>query len=320
MIDNIQNVGPDQARRVYGGLRLPRFKQGLGKPSIYSVSDMNRIVDVFNSFLNLSIAESPPDKPGVIITDSNVVIQKPRPNKDLSAVSTHKSKLAAYWTFDGPAGNQIDSVTGLSLTRSQIGSGSYGDSIVTGLISDALHIDDTSGSFDDIVFDTGATSQLTIDTNGFSVFGWFKGTITNTGGGIPFLHFYSNIATRYVQMEWWNTFVIVSCEDDLGNTASQNFNYTAATWTFYHLFYDASLQQLGFSFNAAAPTMFGSGLVFGSRPTMSFRIEMGILAAANDMTWDETGIVTTEHITPSQATSVYNSGSGVTWPTIKSIV
>lgn len=72
----------DGAGRVQ---RIPRFVEGGSKPSIFSATDMNVLVDAINRLLNMRITRGSCDM--VIFADDGVVIQLANPKGELSAIT-----------------------------------------------------------------------------------------------------------------------------------------------------------------------------------------------------------------------------------------
>lgn len=224
----------------------------------------------------------------------------------------------AYWTLDEAAAGpnpvpRIDSVHSLALNDVSFG----GQPGVPALFSLGLPRIWNSYNGD---FDTHGTNFLSYGGSaGFSLFGWVKIIAgCNDGSFGPRMFLSNNSSADEIVVEFGNTFggqsnVFISWTTDTDSGQSNTPGISIGSWHFFHAFYDATLQKVGISLDNGANTYTGTNVIFPSWPTGEFQI-FGSTGTNLNLIFDEIGIKMSRMLTSAEVTSLYNGGSGKTWP------
>lgn len=154
--------------------------------------------------------------------------------------------------------------------------------------------------------------------NGFSVAGWAN-IISDAAGGVPavVIFIFNGAVQRFnlgitlhnggiISMDWTDAAAV------FGFTGG--IPWPIGVWFFYHFFYDASLQQVGYSINNGAETTFGAGLLCGVHDGYCFEVTQSGHAVFGESIQDEILVKMDAKLKPSQVTYLFNGGVGRTWP------
>lgn len=216
--------------------------------------------------------------------------------------------IAAYWTLN-EVGNatRVDSVAGVQLLAT-----GFNGAGVPALYSNGVEFDLTSTGFQ-----TFAPPQLGYTApNSWSVWGWFNilATGVNAGNGGPYilagigtggtLTLFAGSSTNSQPLTIYRNII-----DNIDIPCS------LAAWHFFHLCYNGSTQQFGYSIDNAAVTYFPTVIALTNAATGGITLGQAFLSPG-DVLYDEIGVITTSMLTPTQQAYLYNSAAGRTWPIV----
>lgn len=196
---------------------------------------------------------------------------------------------------------------------------------VPGKVSNGALLNSVNGATDFSYFDTALSASLLYDGNGVTAYGWIY-----WNSGSPAIQtfnkqydFYNGAAVRVglIGMDF-NGFVnqlTIYVQSFPGAYSERIIAHVpvSGTWLFYRLFYDPGPKQVGIQLNNGAVLRSTAGVVTlpvsvtGHVAVMNFRAT-GIFGV-NTIIFDEVGMFPLFH-SDAQASFVYNSGNGRTWP------
>lgn len=242
--------------------------------------------------------------------------------------------IDAWWTFEGPvpdgSGSQmyVDSINSIQLDSSNFFAPPYPMQSTPGLKGNALTFVDTGAN-------AGFASQnlepkLKLTGSGWSLFFWFN--VVHWADDPPFGTGWSRPPT--LDLKWGPGEVFIQF-DPLDNgtgpnkitidVTDDNFNDylttlpispTVGAWTFFHIFFDPVLTQVGYQLNNGAKVLDPTaGVVFAPNATgfLDLFQSWGSLSSSQvSLQIDELGLKLSGMLTPAEATSLYNAGAGRT--------
>lgn len=210
-----------------------------------------------------------------------------------------------WWKMDEVSGNRIGSILGTVMTPA---AGAVGSN--TGKINLAAVL---TGGFNDL--ETTNDPTLAYQGNGLDFFGWVRMDAFNPFGWL--LMNYVETANNN-GIELYFTFdnfpfatgihCIVEGDDNVSQTISIPFTFVAGDWIFWRVFYDPVTTRWGLQINDGAITLSGvepwSAKADGIVVFGGFGVTVRI---------DETGLFMSK-LTEAEASQIYNSGAGMTFP------
>lgn len=162
---------------------------------------------------------------------------------------------------------------------------------------------------------TNAEPALAYQGAGFDAFGWIN-PVTVTGyGTVLYTNGFTGDDIFSVNMEPATGFIRIFVQGDgLNNeTILLPFPYTPGTWVFWRVFFDATTQKFGVQLNNGAIT----NSAFRPLAASTFGALMlnapGAPGLGNYL-FDETGLFLSGHLSDADASTIYNSGLGRTFP------
>lgn len=217
--------------------------------------------------------------------------------------------VSAYWKLDEAAGNtnRADSVGTATLIR-----GGLTDAGTPALINLGVPF---TAFFGGMGYTATNASLKHVVGDSYSLWGWFKLDQMGNGDAIGgpgiriqhafnrfiFISFGESLDPQPVKITTWNDTVYVAT--------------TLSAWHFFHLFFDNTLQQFGYSFDAGFETLLPTALVYGGFATGVVSLEQRWLSFPNGIViFDEIGFSATKKLTSSQVNTLYNGGAGKTYP------
>jgi len=221
-----------------------------------------------------------------------------------------------YWKFDESGGNRVGQIQGLLLVP-QFGQAVPG---VVGKINNAAKL--TNKSFPNPTLSTDSPfyrPELKNLGTGFSICGWAN--ITDGNQTIVFLGFYdsSDNTLGYVFIDAsagsFQTTVSGSDYNNVSFTVHQTDSPPPpGTWFFYRVWYDILSSRIKIQVNNGTIAQSAATLSFSSSPKGYISISSDSFAGAGSfMLVDEMGLWMPA-LTDDQATFLYNSGAGRTYP------
>lgn len=216
--------------------------------------------------------------------------------------------VTAYWTLDEVPGttNRNDSVGFTPLVPTGVT-----EPGVPGLISNGVEMSGAFGGGDY----NGSSAHITYTTgDSFSAWGWVRvnaiGPADATGG--PRFEVFFNFFVRGIALAAGSSFDPTPFKIQT-NSDTAFVVLTLGAWHFFHLFYDATSQKLGYSFDNGAETLLPTVIVF---PTLAPIIELQqhYVGAPGVTIFDEIGLLINSKLTAAQVAYLYNGGAGRTWP------
>lgn len=219
--------------------------------------------------------------------------------------------VTAYWKMDEAAGSvpRIDSVGVANLSPSGIT-----DIGVPGLISNAMRFDSVIGSQDYNTFPAFASLGHVIGDS-FSFFGWVKldatGLANVFGGPGPF---YTLDVGHFIRFRVGSSLSVTPWRiDSFSDTVFVSL--TLSTWHFFFFFWDAGLQQWGYSFDNGPQSLLPTVQPIGAYATGRVFVQNGWVGGPTGTVYfDEMGFVKTQKLSLSQLAFLYNGGTGRTYP------
>lgn len=217
------------------------------------------------------------------------------------------SNITAYWTLNESTGstNRLDS-TGGNSTLIPTGVTAPG---VPALISNGVQF---TGVFGGNSYSTQALAPAIsyVAGNSLSFWGWFKinslGNIAGNGTLVAYDSFQCSIFLAAGSLTDPQPMAISST---LGTVYVP---VSLGAWHFFHLFYDHSILQFGYSLDNG-PEVLLPGTIDPVSSGGDFELRQGFVLNG-DVIFDEVGLLTTSKLTPAQVTYLYNGGAGRTWP------
>lgn len=242
--------------------------------------------------------------------------------------------IDAWWTFEGTEpdgfGSQmyVDGLNGIKLDSSNFFAPPYPMQSQAGFRGNALTFVDTSGN---AAFSSqNLEPKLKLTGSGWSLFFWFN--VVRWADDPPFGTGWSTPPT--LDLKWGPGEVFIQF-DPLDNgtgpnkitidVTDDNFNDylttlpispTVGSWTFFHIFFDPVLTQVGYQLNNGAKVLDPTaGVVFA--PNTHGFLELlqswsDLNSAQVSLQIDELGLKLSGMLTPAEVTSLYNAGAGRT--------
>lgn len=226
------------------------------------------------------------------------------------------SKISAYWPFEESSGDYFDKVAAYDIPRDKL-------LTVTGLIGAAAGMPPIT-NYSGVPALSGPTYNPVTST-GFSVWFWYK--YTDVAHNATFVDI--TIGTGYYVGNYLDVFVESRIPDDpfqigiygAGSPAELVINQTLTpnVWHFIGAVWD-NVNHLFKVYVDNNPVQTGSDT--------GMAVDAGIMKATIQSTnqnsqvqeIDEFGMCITKSLTDAQMLALYNSGNGVTWPGVKSII
>jgi hypothetical protein len=213
----------------------------------------------------------------------------------------------AYWTLDEAVGDKIDKVQSVHIF--DVDNDGVPALFNNGLARNTPH---------NANIQTNSDARIKFAGTGFSVFGWFKINATQGDGSTGPRLWYNIGAGRQIRMEYGNTFVSGNMHFDYNDSNGLfndlYFTVTLHAWHFLHMFYDHTVQKVGWSIDNGTETLDGTGIFFSNTNPFG---DLGSDGPANftfDTTLDETGLKLSRKLTAGEVAYLYNNGAGRTWP------
>lgn len=232
--------------------------------------------------------------------------------KSLSITVNLPLPVTAYWKLDEAAANvpRLDSVGIAHLDPSGVTDIGY-----PGLISNCVRFDALVGGAGYRTF-AGFASLGHAAGNSSSFFGWVKldatGPAFALGGPSPE---WSLGVGRFIRFAVGSSFSptpwrVESFHDIVYPTL------TLGVWHFFFFFWDAALQQWGYSFDNGPQTLLPTVEPIGNIATGSMFLDNNGWGGGptGDVSFDEMGLVPTQKLTLAQLAFLYNGGAGRTYP------
>lgn len=226
-----------------------------------------------------------------------------------------------YWTLD-EAGDvaRVDSVAGLILTPgAHMGGGFVSLTAAAGKFSNAVRFQNISPVPGDFAQTVGPLvgpylNQLAHDGTGFSLCFWIK--VNSFGTSLGYVDYKSVVQHGEIALKFTGTFgAYVTCMDD-GEAHSEDLTVVmiAGTWYFFHLFYNGTLNKMGYQIdNGAATYASFTPTITAATAGMVSLFQQGT-GTPNDFLVDETIVRVDTMFTAAQLAYLYNAGAGRTWP------
>lgn len=217
----------------------------------------------------------------------------------------------AYYTLNSAdgSGNLIDSVASLPMFKQAGLASAY----VPALISNGIERTDTLKT----QYTTGLVAALPYpDTGGWSEWGWFKilgqGS-ASVGSELIFATFFSSIFIDVGNTDNPGN-VEVSWTDSLFQSVQTYLTVSTGNWHFFHLYFDPVTQKIGISIDNGAPTLTGTGVVWGVSAKSVWDFFGPSVSFGLDIVWDEIGLKLDRKLTSAEQTALWNGGAGKTYP------
>ena len=237
-------------------------------------------------------------------------------------VAAPSPSVLRYWTLDESGmSNRVDSVNGDILTVTSSG---LDLDAQPGLYGNALHLDNLNpvGVNKGVgLVSPGGDVPLNTTGLGFSIAGWFNIVSLTADYASVLMELDDSGTSDYVTLQLTcgaGAASAIKVQDRSGSS----FNVPVApafpvgSWAFFHIFWDATTQQAGYSINNGVPTMVGSGLVLGSFDNyyFGFGCFSNAPTLSSEVLYDEVLVMFDGNLTASQLAYLYNGGLGITWP------
>ncbi len=228
--------------------------------------------------------------------------------------------LSFYWTMDeAGAVNKVDSTVGLvwPLLAGTLG--------VPGLFSNGTEINDRIRGLE-----ITSSPSIVIDwsvSTGISFWFWIKVvsygiipvlcTLEKTAPGFNNLdmviHSYDG-ATTIVELDHYN-------DTDDADITTPNLSWTLGTWHMVVGTYDKVAQTINIYIDGALSATLADAFVYPNLTNSFWSLgTANPIGTVPNFVVDELGLCLNGALTAAQVTALYNGGSGVTWPSIPTIV
>lgn len=237
------------------------------------------------------------------------------------SISIAEPMLGDWWRMEtDPTSNQVGAINSTPLIP-------HGTAMqtVAGKVNNGVLLNSVNGATDFSYFDTAVSASLLYDGNGVTAYGWIY-----WNSGSPAIQtfnkqydFYDGSATRVgligVEFNGFVNQITIYVQSFPGAYSERIIAHVpvSGTWLFYRLFYDPIPKQVGIQLNNGVVLRSTAGVVTlpvsvtGRVAVMNYRVT-GTLGV-NTIIFDEVGMFPLFH-SDAQASFVYNSGNGRTWP------
>lgn len=249
---------------------------------------------------------------------------------DLSPAGPSGAHLSFYWTMDeGGVANKVDSTVGLVWPLEHAADAGIGLFANGTHCPQVLLLNQYTGVG---MFSNGSVTINQLVSKGISAWFWIKlvayGAISAT---CRYSMDTSDIAhtnlfeVRMGFVDALNGSATVNHQNDVdtATASSPNLTWALGGWHMVAITYDKTpAASLTLYIDGALSATTLDPFVYPDLTTTDMRLdnEFSTPLQGNDIIVDECGICLNGALTPAQITSLYNGGSGVTWPGVKTIV
>lgn len=242
----------------------------------------------------------------------------------------------AYWTFNETTGNWLDSYSGIVLPRHPVGNGVADWLSGSGKIGNGITQNTNSSTYTFQDPGVGPMNWNPGTSTGFSVWFWCRAKWASLLASSQLsVSFYPHVLFSLAQLDVDNATGNTKCRFLLNGTLESGvivvnqssspladddwvfvcgtLSTTTGVLSLYH-----NMNGILQSFSRPVPpnTPFTD---WSAADSIDVQID-GNLSSSQSGVVDEVGVLLDKPITLAQVTGLYNSGSGVTWPAVKSIV